>query len=77
MEDQNDKFSFKTLWNACMCIVYMALAYLVMFTPLLLPYNFRNNTDDEDDFSIVRIILGISICIYGIIRGYRVIKRKK
>jgi len=76
-DNDNNKFSFKTVWSIIMFCVYMIIAYLVTFTPYMLPYNFRDNTKENDEFIIVRIILGVALFMYGLFRGYRIIKFKK
>lgn len=73
----NNKFSFKTIWSILMTIVYVAMAGVILFTPYLLKYNFRENDPDTDDFLIPRIVLGIGILAYGLFRGYRVFKDNK
>ncbi len=77
MKNEENNFSFKTIWSIIMTIVYFVLAYLVTFTPYLIPYNFRDRNSDVDDYMIVRIFLGIAFVLYGLFRGYRVIKFKK
>ncbi len=77
MEEDNKKSSlFKLIWNALMVFIYLGLASLIMFTPRILPYNFREN-DSTDDFSIPRIILGIGVAVYAVFRGYRLWKERK
>lgn len=76
MEEDN-KFSFKTIWSIIMFLVYMFIAYLVAFTPYMLPYNYRENAKENDDFVLVRIFLGVALFLYGLFRGYRIIKYKK
>lgn len=78
MKEDNKKGStFKLIWNALMFFIYLAIAYLIIFTPLLLPYNYRANDPETDDFIIPRIILGAGVTIYALFRGYRVLKDKK
>lgn len=76
-EREKDKSSYKMIWSILMFFIYMAIAYFVLFTPILLPYNYQDNLPENDSFAIVRYILGIAIFAYGIFRGYRVIKYKK
>lgn len=74
---ENKKITFKVIWNALMSLVYFVLAYLIGFTPFLLPYNLRQGDPDTDDFLIARVILASAFLLYGIYRGYNVIKFKK
>ena len=71
------KISFKHLWNIVMFVIYIGIGYLVLFTPLLLPYNYRDNNPEEDEFAVPRIILGIGIFAYGFFRGYNIWKSFK
>ncbi|MDU1905421.1 MAG: hypothetical protein E6772_11610 [Dysgonomonas sp.] len=77
--NEENKFSFKTVWSIIMFCVYMIIAYLVAFTPYMLPYSMHRQgaTKDDDDFIIVRVILAAALFLYGIFRGYRIIKFKK
>lgn len=77
MKNENNKISFRTIWSAIMALLYFAVGYLVMFTHYLLPYNLRENDMVNDDFAIVRIILGVALFLYGVFRIYRVVKYKK
>jgi len=72
-----NKISFRTIWNSLMAVVYFLLAYILAFTPYLLPYNLRHGADDIDDFFIARVILASVFFIYGIFRLYQVIKYRK
>lgn len=65
-----DKTEFRTLWGIFMSLVYIGIAYLILFTPLLIRYNETNNPD-YDNNATLRIIFAIILCSYGIIRGYR------
>lgn len=77
MEEEKKKgISFKTVWNAIMFFAYLAIAYLIIFTPILLPYNYRQN-DPNDDFVIPRIVLGVGVTVYALFRGYRLWKEQK
>lgn len=72
------KDSFKLIWSIVMSLVYLGIAYLVVFTPVLIPYSLRgHNTSANDENFFIRIFLGVILLIYGIYRGYRVIKLKK
>lgn len=55
-----------------MFFVYLGIAYFVIFTPLFLPYNFRDNLTENDDFEVVRMILGIGIFAYALFRAYNI-----
>lgn len=76
MEDKN-KITFRSVWSVIMALVYIALGCLIMFTGLILKYNFNENNPDEDNFLIVRYVLGIVVIGYGLFRAYRVFKHKK
>lgn len=75
----NNKISFKVIWSLCMSLVYFLIAYLVAFTPLLLPYNYRQQVGENqsDDFLIPRVILGFALFAYGLFRIYQVIKYRR
>lgn len=75
--EKENKITFKTIWNAFMTIVYLVLAYFIAFTPVLLPYNFRQGDMDNDDFIIARVVLAIGFLLSGLYRGYNVIRFKK
>lgn len=78
MKEDNKKGStFKLIWNTVMFFIYLAIAYLIMFTPMLLPKNYRANDPDTDDFLVPRIVLGLGVTIYALFRGYRVLKDRK
>lgn len=70
----NEKFSLKDFWSLFMSLAYMAIGCLVIFTPYLLPYNFQDNLPENDQFKIVRYILGIAMFLYGFYRGFKTIK---
>lgn len=77
MKEENKKSnSFRLIWNAIMFFIYLGIAYLIIFTPMLLPYNYRAN-DPHDDFVIPRIVLGVGVAVYALFRGYRLLKEKK
>lgn len=75
MED--NKSSFKLVWGILMVIAYIGIAYLVVFTPVLIRYNDTTNTSDNDHNFVIRIILGIVLFAYGIFRGYRIWRLNK
>ncbi|MEN9918937.1 MAG: hypothetical protein RL662_1373 [Bacteroidota bacterium] len=77
MKDDTNKYSFKTIWSIFMAIAYIAIAYLVAFTPYMLRYNFRDNLKENDDFIIIRIFIAIIALLYASFRVYRIIKFKK
>lgn len=78
-DQENNKFSFKTVWSIIMFFVYVVIAYLVAFTPYMLPYSMvrQNVAKEDDEFIIVRVILGVALFLYAIFRGYRIIKFRK
>ena len=58
--------SFKLIWGIMMIVIYLSVAYLLIFTPL-----FRRNIPEG-----IRIALGIIFAAYGILRGYRLWKEQ-
>lgn len=77
MSDDNNRITFRTIWSIIMAVLYMGMGVLIMFTGLILKYNFRDNDPQVDDFLIVRYVLGVGIIGYGLFRAYRVFKYKK
>jgi len=76
-EDNKDNSSFKFAWGIFMVIAYLGIAYLVVFTPVLIAYNKTTNLPDNDENFVVRIILGIILLVYGLFRGYRIWRLNK
>ena len=58
--------SFKLIWGIMMVVIYLSVAYLLVFTPL-----FRSNISMG-----IRIAFGIIFTAYGILRGYRLWKEQ-
>jgi len=76
MENDNNKTSFRTIWSAIMAVVYFALAYLVVFTSF--PYNINEErTTENDSVTIIRVILGVTLFLYGLFRVFRIVKFRK
>ncbi|MBD8347137.1 hypothetical protein [Dysgonomonas sp. HGC4] len=75
-EEKKNGITFKLIWNIIMFVIYLGIAYLIAFTPVLLPYNYRGN-DPHDDFVIPRIVLGVGVTVYALFRGYRLLKERK
>lgn len=73
----DNRFSLKHFWSLFMAIVYIAIAYFVMFTPYLLAYNYQDNQSDNDQFKIPRFIIGFAMLCYGLFRGYNFFKTFK
>lgn len=69
--------SFKFAWGVLMVIAYLGIAYLVVFTPVLIRYNTDTNTSANDENFVTRIILGVVLLAYGLFRGYRIWKINK
>ena len=67
---------FRIIWGVFMAVAYIGIAYLVVFTPLLIRYNAANDPG-YDQYKIIRIIFGTVLLIYGIYRGYRIWKNNK
>lgn len=76
-EDNKNSSSFKFAWGIFMVIAYLGIAYLVVFTPVLIRYNATTNTSENDENIVVRIVLGIILLVYGLFRGYRIWKLNK
>ena len=62
----NYKKGFKLIWGIMMVIIYVSVAYLLVFTPL-----FRGNIPAG-----IRIAFGVIFTAYGILRGYRLWKEQ-
>ncbi|GAB6012341.1 hypothetical protein [Viscerimonas tarda] len=69
--------NFRFIWGAFMAVAYIGIAYLVVFTPVLIRYNANDNKSANDEYFIVRIILGLVLFAYGLFRGYRIWKMKQ
>ncbi|NDW17949.1 hypothetical protein D0T53_03330 [Dysgonomonas sp. 216] len=76
MKDEDSKISFKLIWGILMVIAYLGIAYLVVFTPMLIRYNARDNQPTNDENFVLRIVLGIILLAYGLFRGYRIWKTR-
>lgn len=70
----DNKTSFRLIWGIIMVIAYLGIAYLVVFTPVLIRYNDTTNTSTNDENFIARIVLGVILFVYGVFRGYRIWK---
>lgn len=62
----NYKKGFKLIWGIMMIVIYLSVAYLLVFTPL-----FRGNIPVG-----IRIAFGVIFSAYGIMRGYRLWKEQ-
>lgn len=62
----NYKKGFKLIWGLMMIVIYLSVAYLLVFTPL-----FRGNIPIG-----IRIAFGVIFAAYGILRGYRLWKEQ-
>ncbi|MDR1342832.1 MAG: hypothetical protein LBK18_06215 [Prevotellaceae bacterium] len=70
---EKGKPSFRLIWGVFMSLAYVGIAYLVLFTPVLIRYN-ENNDKENDKNLLIRIIFGVIMLAYGVMRGYRVYK---
>ncbi|MDR2814283.1 MAG: hypothetical protein LBB79_06485 [Prevotellaceae bacterium] len=70
---EKKKPPFRLIWGACMSLAYVGIAYLVLFTPMLIRYNETNDKENDKNL-LIRIIFGVIMLAYGIIRGYRTYK---
>lgn len=76
MKEADNKISFKVIWSIFMAIVYLGLAYLVVFTSF--PYNiYEEQPLESGSVQIIRVILGITLLMYGLFRIFRVYKFRK
>lgn len=58
---------FRFIWGAVMVIIYLAISYILVFTPLL----------EEGISKPIRIGMAVLFSAYGIFRGYRLTKMGK
>jgi hypothetical protein len=56
-----------------MSLAYVGIAYLVLFTPVLIRYNEANDKANDKNL-LIRAIFGVIMLAYGIMRGYRTYK---
>lgn len=63
-ERRDLKKYFKLVWGIMMVIIYISVAYLLVFTPL-----FRATIP-----LWIRISFGVIFSVYGVLRGYRLWK---
>lgn len=61
------------MWGFFMSLAYVGIACMVLFTPLLIRYN-ETNDQSNDKNLLIRIIFGVIMLLYGVIRGYRTYK---
>lgn len=59
-----NNFSFKIIWGIVMCLIYLAVSLLLVFSPIFV--------DSAPLWA--RIVMGLLFFLYGIFRGYRVWK---
>ncbi|MDH6353998.1 hypothetical protein M2132_000318 [Dysgonomonas sp. PH5-45] len=71
------KFNFRNIWNAFMAVVYIVLAYVIAFTTYLIPYSFHDSFSTKDEYLIIRVFLAVSFSLYGLYRGYVLLKSLK
>ncbi|MDR0414040.1 MAG: hypothetical protein LBH84_01310 [Prevotellaceae bacterium] len=70
---EKGKLPFRLIWGAFMSLAYVGIAYLVLFTPALIRYN-ENNDRGNDQNLLIRVVFGVIMLAYGILRGYRTCK---
>jgi hypothetical protein len=68
------KIPFRIIWGGLMSLVYIGIAYLAVFTPVLIRYN-DTNDPANDQHLVVRLLFGIVVLFYGLVRGYRIYKQ--
>ncbi|GHT82654.1 hypothetical protein FACS189467_8030 [Bacteroidia bacterium] len=57
-----------------MALTYVGIAYLAVFTPVLIRYN-ETNDSATDQHLLVRWLFGITVFVYGLVRGHRTYKQ--
>jgi len=67
MTDGKNKFSFKMIWGITMVLIYLGIAYLLVFSPL---FEERSTIPKT-----IRIAIAVLFSVYGIYRGYRLWKQ--
>jgi uncharacterized membrane protein HdeD (DUF308 family) len=70
---EKGKPSFRLIWSVFMSLAYVGIAYLILFTPALIRYNETNDKGNDKNL-LIRIIFGVIMLCYGIMRGYRTYK---
>ncbi|MDR0712191.1 MAG: hypothetical protein LBF67_07610 [Prevotellaceae bacterium] len=70
---EKKKPSLRLMWGVFMSLAYVGIAYLVLFTPMLIRYNEVNDKENDKNL-LIRIIFGVIMLAYGIMRGYRTYK---
>lgn len=67
MNKKGNGIPFKSIWSVLMVITYLLVAYLLVFSPL-----FREHSTLPEG---VRIAIAIIFALYGLLRGYRFLKK--
>lgn len=67
MTKKGGSLSFKLIWAILMVVIYFLVAYLLVFSPL-----FKENSTIPE---AIRIAIAVVFCVYGIFRGYRLLKK--
>ena len=70
------KISFRIVWGILMALAYIGIAYLVFFTPVLIPYN-ETNDPSNDTHLVIRLLFGSVVFVYGLVRGYKIFRQVK
>jgi uncharacterized BrkB/YihY/UPF0761 family membrane protein len=72
--------NLRFIWGLFMVLVYIGVACLIVFTPMLsnavsnVMYYIGADYQSDNNFLLVRIIAGILLLAYGLFRGYRIWK---
>jgi hypothetical protein len=70
------KIPFRIVWGGLMTLAYIGIAYLALFTPVLIPYNDTNDSA-TDQHLLMRCLFGVVVFVYGLVRGYRTYRQLK
>lgn len=60
-----DKLNLRLLWGLTMVLIYLGMAFLLIFTNMFVNISLT-----------LRVILGAVFMIYGVFRGYRIWKNR-
>jgi flagellar biosynthesis protein FliR len=66
MTKKGTGISFKTIWAVLMVAIYLMVAYMLVFSPF-----FHKSTISKE----IRIGIAIIFALYGLYRGYRLVKK--
>ncbi|MDR1742925.1 MAG: hypothetical protein LBR48_03785 [Dysgonamonadaceae bacterium] len=67
MTKKGSGIPFKSIWTILMIVIYLMMAYMLVFSPLFRKYS----TIPAE----VRIGIAVIFALYGLYRGYRFLKK--